>query len=514
MADKHFDLVVIGGGPAGYVGAIRAAQLGMKVACVERAKLGGVCLNWGCIPSKALLSNAELMEKLAEREVWGLKLTGKVDFDWDKVIGRSREVAGKLNKGVGFLMKKNKIEHIEASAKIVSGRKGAQPCKVEIYDCEVQEERTDAPAKPASKARQTITADNVLVATGSVARDLPFAKFDGDRIWGAREAMFNKQFPKKLIVVGAGAIGMEFGYFYHSYGTEVTIVEMLDRLLPVEDEDVSKAMERLYKKKGFNIRTSHMTTGIEKTKSGVKVTIAPVKDGKADEKKAETIEADRVLLAIGVKGRFDGLFDEKLGLEIVKDHIKTDYDPAAGGEQTLDYKTNIEGVYAVGDVIGPPWLAHVASDEAIVCVERIAWRKDPKKHHEPYPIDYSIIPGCTYCQPQVASVGFTEQALKAKGLKKGTDYETGQFPLTALGKAIAANHTDGFVKIIRGLPRGEILGAHIMGDQATELIAELSLARRLEATTEELIVTVHAHPTMHEAVREAALASEGRVINA
>lgn len=514
MADKHFDIVVIGGGPAGYVGAIRAAQLGMKVAIVERAKLGGVCLNWGCIPSKALLSNAELMDKLAEREVWGLKLSGTIDFDWDKVIGRSRDVAAKLNKGVAFLMKKNKIEHFEASAKIVSGRKGSSPCKVEIYDCKVTEERTDAPAKPASSPRETITADSVLIATGSVARDLPFAKFDNDRIWGAREAMFNKQMPKKLIVVGAGAIGMEFGYFYHSFGSEVTIVEMLDRILPVEDEDVSKAMERLYKKKGFNIRTGHITTAIEKTKNGVKVTIAPVKDGKPDEKKAETLEGDRVLLAIGVKGRFDGLFDDKLGLETIKDHIKTDYDPKNFGEQTLDYKTNVEGVYAVGDVIGPPWLAHVASDEAIVCVERIAWRKDPKKHHEPYPLDYSSVPGCTYCQPQVASIGYTEQALKAKGMKKGENYQVGQYPLSALGKAIAAAHTDGFVKIIRGLPRGEILGAHIMGDQATELIAELSLARRLEATTEELIVTVHAHPTMHEAVREAALASEGRVINA
>ena len=510
---RHFDLIVIGSGPGGYVGAIRAAQLGYKVACVERAKLGGVCLNWGCIPSKALLANAELMEKLKHRELWGLKVNGDIEFEWDQVIGRSRTVADKLNNGVKFLFKKNKIEHIEGSGKIVSGRSGASKCTVEVFDCEVQEERTDAPAKPAAKPRETITADNILIATGSVARDLPFAKFDGKIIWGAREAMFNQEKPEKLVVVGAGAIGMEFGYFYHQYGTEVTIVEMMDRIVPVEDSDVSKALGRIYKKAGMDIRTGTTTLGVEKTKSGVKVTVAPFKNGKADESKKEVIEADRVLLAIGVKGRTDGLCDDKLGLEIERDHIVTDFKPGETTNEAIDYKTNIPGLYAIGDVIGPPWLAHVASEEAILCVERIAWR-DKKLDHEPIPMDYTVIPGCTYCVPQIASVGFTEDKLKEQGLKKGKDYEVGQFPFTALGKAIAAAHTDGFVKIIRGLPRGEILGAHILGDQATELIAELSLARRLEATSEELIVTVHAHPTMHESVHEAALASEGRVINA
>jgi dihydrolipoyl dehydrogenase len=515
VADRHFDLIVIGSGPGGYVGAIRAAQLGMKVAIVERAKLGGVCLNWGCIPSKALLANAELYEKLQEQSAWGLKLgPDKVGVDWDKVIGRSREVAGKLNNGVAFLMKKNKIEHIVASGKIVSGRKGTTPCKVELYDCEVFEERTDAPAKPAAKARETITATNVLIATGSVARDLPFAKFDNDKIWGAREAMYNKAMPKSLIVVGAGAIGMEFGYFYSTFGTKVTIIEMLDRILPVEDEDISKAMDRIFRKHGIDIRTSTVTTAVDKSGPGVKVTVSPMKDGKPDETKKETVEADKVLLAIGVKGRFDGLFDPALGLETIKDHIKTDYNPSKPEPQTIDYKTNIEGLYAIGDVIGPPWLAHVASEEAILCVERIAWKaKNPKMPHEPIPIDYSVIPGCTYCHPQVASVGYTEQALKKMGKVKDKDYAVGQFPFTALGKAIATRSTDGFAKIIRGLPRGEILGAHIMGDQATELISELTLARRLEATTEEIICSMHAHPTMHEATREAALASEGRVIH-
>lgn len=514
MAERHFDLIVIGGGPGGYVGAIRAAQLGMRVAIVERAKLGGVCLNWGCIPSKALLSNAELMEKLHQKEFWGLKIKGEVEFDWGKVIGRSRDVAGRLNKGVEFLMKKNKIEHIVGHARVLSGRSGAGPCRVAIHDAKVNEEITHAPCEPAAQAREVITADNVMIATGSVARDLPFARFDGKKVWGAREAMYNKEMPKRLVVVGAGAIGMEFGYFYHSFGAKVTVVEMMDRVLPVEDEDASKLVEKVYRKAGMEFRLGHVTTAVDTGGTGVKVTIAPFKDGKADESKKEVIEADRVLLAIGVVGRTDGLFDEKLGIALEKGHIKTDYVPGKTVNEAVDYKSSVPGIYAIGDVIGPPWLAHVASEEATICVERIAWRKDPKKHHEPIPLDYSVIPGCTYCQPQVASVGFTEQALKAKGMKKGTDYEVGVFPYGALGKAIAAAHTDGFTKIIRGLPRGEILGAHIVGDQATELIAELSLARRLEATTEEIICTVHAHPTMHESVREAALASEGRVVNA
>jgi dihydrolipoamide dehydrogenase len=529
MAERHFDVVVIGGGPAGYVAAIRAAQLGFKTAVIERAKLGGVCLNWGCIPSKALLSNAELFEKVQDREAWGLKITGEVSFDWNKVITRSRDVAAKLNKGVEFLMKKNKIEHIVGSGKIVAAATGGKPCRVEIADCQVTEERTDAPAAPAAKARETITASNVIVATGSVARDLPFAKFDNDKIWGAREAMYNKSQPKSLIVVGAGAIGMEFGYFYHTFGTKVTVIEMMPRILPVEDEDVSVALEKVYRKHGMDLRTNTGVVNIEKTASGVKVTIAPMAkgaDGKMapDQSKKEVLEAEKVLLAIGVKARFDGLFDPSLGLATQRDHIKTDFVPRGWNgpgsgttSEAIDYKTNLPGVYAVGDVIGPPWLAHVASEEAILCVERIAWRAGKMEHgkklHEPIPMDYTVIPGCTYCHPQVASVGFTERELKEAGKVKDKDYAVGVFNFQALGKAIATRNTDGFVKIIRGLPRGEILGAHIMGDQATELIAELSLARRLEATSEELICTVHAHPTMHESVHEAALASEGRVIN-
>lgn len=517
MAETHFDVIVIGGGPAGYVGAIRAAQLGFKTACVERAKLGGVCLNWGCIPSKSLLANAELVEKIRaaeDQQFWGLKVQGTIGLDWDRIIGRSRDVAGKLNKGIEFLFRKNKVTHFIGNAKITRAATPANGgrCSVEVQECAVKEELTSAPATP-GKTTQTITANHVIVATGSVARDLPFARFDGDRVWGAREAMYNKQQPKKLIVVGAGAIGMEFAYFYHSMGTEVTVVEMLDRVLPVEDKDVSDAIAKLYTKHGMKLLTSTTTTAVEKTAAGVKVTVAPFVNGKADDSKKQTLEADRVLLAIGVKGRTDGLCDASLGLKIEKDHIVTDYVPGKTTNQAVDYKTNLPGVYAVGDVIGPPWLAHVASEEAILCVERIAWRLDPKKHHEPYPMDYTTIPGCTYCIPQVASVGFTEQKLIADGMVKGKDYEIGKYPFQAHGKAIAAAHTDGFVKILRGLPRGEILGAHIFGDQATELIAEMTLARRLEATTEELIATVHAHPTMHEAVHEAALAAEGKLIH-
>jgi dihydrolipoamide dehydrogenase len=369
MADSHFDVIVIGGGPAGYVGAIRAAQLGYKVACIERAKLGGVCLNWGCIPSKSLLANAELVEKMGKAEdqkFWGLKISGKVELDWDRIIGRSREVATKLNGGIGFLFKKNKVTHIVGNAKIIGAATPANgnKCKVEVQECAVQEELTSAPATP-GKTTQTLTADHVIVATGSVARDLPFAKFDGDRIWGAREAMFNKEKPKSLVVIGAGAIGMEFAYFYHTMGTKVTIIEMLDRVLPIEDKEIGEAMGKLYKKHGLDINTSTVTTAVEKTATGVKVTVAPSVGGKADETKKQVIEADRVLLAVGVVGRTDGLCDASLGLKIEKGHIQTDYIPGKTRNEAIDYKTNLPGVYAVGDVIGPPWLAHVASEEAI-----------------------------------------------------------------------------------------------------------------------------------------------------
>ncbi len=510
MAGKHYDLIVIGGGPGGYVGAIRAAQLGMKVACVERNKLGGVCLNWGCIPSKSLLANAEVYEKCHhEADEWGLEFQ-RLKVNWEKVVARSRGVAAKLEKGVGFLLKKNKIDHIQGHAKIVRARTGAEPCAVEVYDCTVEDHLTTAPATIADTPRETITATNVLIATGAKARDLPFARFDGERIIGAREAMTLKERPESLLIVGAGAIGMEFGYFYHTFGAKVTVVEMAPRVLPVEDDDICAQLQKLYTKKGMDIRVSTTVTAVEKTDKGVKATLAPMTAEGPDESKAQTVEAEKVLLAIGVRGLHEGVFDESVGIRVERDSIVTDYAPPAVGQDAarpLTYQTTAPGVYAIGDVIGPPWLAHVASEEAITCVERLAG-------HDPIPIDYSVVPGCTYCHPQVASVGFTERALQEAGLKKGEHYEVGAFSLQSHGKAIATNANVGLVKIIRGLPRGEILGAHILADQATELIAEMGLARRLEATTEEIIVTIHAHPTMHEALREAALASEGRVIHA
>lgn len=478
MADKAFDLVVIGGGPAGYVGAIRAAQLGMSVACVERDKLGGVCLNWGCIPTKALLAQAEFYHRVKhEAADWGV-VVDNVGYDWSKVIGRSRNVAGNLNKGVHALFKKNKITHIEGSAKI-KGK--SSPFKVEISDT------------PGGKAKETISGKKIMIATGAMPRELPFAKFDGDKVISSKEAMTLEKQPKKLVIIGAGAIGMEFAYFYNAFGTQVTVIEMLDRVLPIEDEEASKAVARAFRRSKIECLTKTKTVDVKKTKDGVEVTYCPVDD----DKKKETIAADKVLVAIGVRGRYDGLFDDSLGLKTVKDHIAVD---------KATYETNIKGIYAVGDVIGPPWLAHVASEEAIVAVEIMAG-------HKPEPIDYDAIPACTYCQPQVASLGKTEQQLQADGLKKGTDYKVGSFPFTASGKAQAIGDTRGFVKIITDAKYGEILGVSMVGEAVTELLAEMGLAKRLEATGDEIIATMHAHPTLSEAVHEAALGTAGRMIH-
>ena len=477
---RSFDLVIIGGGPAGYVGAIRAAQLGLNVACVEREALGGVCLNWGCIPTKALLATAEFYHRLShDRDAWGVT-ADNVGYDWTKVIQRSRTVSGNLNKGVAGLFKKHKITHVQGHAKITAGRQGDKPCQIEIHD------------QPGHVAER-LEAKNILIATGAQPRPLPGVDFDGDKIIAARQAMVLPERPAKLLIIGAGAIGMEFAYFYNAFGTEVTVVEMLDRLLPIEDDEVSKAVARSFRKAGVNVFTSHKTTQVEKTANGVKATIVSVDD----ESKSQTIEADKVLVAIGVMGRYDGLFDKSLGLEEFKSHIKAD---------KSTYATSVAGVYAVGDVIGPPWLAHVASEEAVVCVERLAG-------HHPAGVNYDAIPGCTYCQPQVASVGQTERALKEAGLKAGEDYVVGKFPFTASGKAQAAGHTDGFVKILSDAQYGEILGVHMVGDNVTELIAEMGLAIASELTIDEVIHTIHAHPTLAEATHEAALGVAGRMIH-
>ncbi|MCC6682870.1 MAG: dihydrolipoyl dehydrogenase [Phycisphaeraceae bacterium] len=474
---QSFDLVVIGGGPAGYVGAIRAAQLGLRTACVERDQLGGICNNWGCIPTKALLAGAELYHRMThEAEQWGIS-ADNIRHDWSKVIARSRGVADTGAKGVGTLFKKNKIEHFAGSAKITA------PGKVQV---------TDADGKQIAE----LAAKNILIATGAVPRQLPGADFDGERIISFKQAMSLPQQPKSLLVVGSGAIGMEFAYFYNAFGTQVTVIEMLDRLLPVEDDEISKEIARAFKKQGITCHTSHVTTAIQKTpgsNTSIKAVIAPVND----KEKTQTLEADKVLVAIGVKGNYAGLFDASLGIETFKDHIKVDY-----RKRGATYETSVKGIYAVGDVIGPPWLAHVASEEAIICVERLAGHTAPD-------IDYNAIPGCTYCHPQVASVGLTERAAREQNL----DVTVGKFPFLASGKARALGETAGFVKIIADKKYGQILGCHMIGDNVTELIAELSLALRLEATVDDVIATIHAHPTLSEAVHEATLGAEGRMIH-
>ena len=503
--DNHsFDLIVIGGGPGGYVAAIRAAQLGMSVACVERDALGGVCLNWGCIPTKALLAGAELYHRMShQRDEWGITCDN-LGFDWEKVIGRSRGVAGQLNKGVGFLFKKHKITHIEGHAFIPE--KG----KVEVY--------AKHDVKHEGDLQQTLSAKHIVIATGARPRPLPGVEFDGDKVISSKDAMVLRDKPEKLLVVGAGAIGMEFAYFYNAFDTEVTVVEMVDRLLPIEDEEVSKEIAKAFKKQGVTAYPGHKTLSIEKTDNGIQATIAPVpkgntpepegggygqsgsdKDAQAKDKEI-TIEADKVLVAIGVQGRYDGLFGDALGIETYKDHIKVDYH-----QPGTKYQTSVEGIHAIGDVIGPPWLAHVASEEGILCVERIAGHEPPDVPD----IDYHAIPGCTYCVPQVASIGYTEKQCKEQNL----DYTAAKFPFQASGKAQALGETAGFVKMITGKKHGEILGCHMIGEGVTELIAEIGAAMKAEATVDEVIQTIHAHPTMSEAVHEAALGTDGRMIH-
>lgn len=481
--NQTFDLVVVGGGPAGYVGAIRAAQLGMTVACVERDRLGGVCNNWGCIPTKALLAQAEFYHRLQHDAAgWGI-LADNVRHDWAKVVARSRQVADQGAKGVGSLFKKHRITHIAGHARITSK---AAPFNIEIHD------------QPDHVA-QTITAKKILVCTGAQARALPVAggEFDGKLVLSAKEAMTLPVQPKQLLIIGAGAIGMEFAYVYQSFGTQVTIVEMLDRLLPVEDAEVSAVVAKAFVKMGVQVRTGYKMTSLTKTDGGVQAVIASTQDAT----KTQTLSADVVLAAVGVKGRYDGLFAPGVVVETFKDHLKVDYKKPGA-----TYATSVPGIYAVGDVIGPPWLAHVASEEAIVCVERMAG-------HHADDIDYAAIPGCTYCQPQVASLGATEQALQAQGMKPGVDYQVGKFPFLASGKARALGATDGFVKLLTGARHGEILGAHMVGENVTELLAEMGLAVRLEATADEVVATMHAHPTLSETVHEAALGTQGRMIH-
>lgn len=460
----NYDLIVVGGGPAGYVGAIRAAQLGKKVACVEKERAGGTCLNWGCIPTKSLLRNAELYHVLAHRAgEFGFKVEN-VSFEWDKIIGRSRDVSDKNAGGIEFLFKKNKVDYIKGEATL--DKPGA--VTVKLADGKVE----------------THSAPKILVSTGCVSRPMPGFPFDGKRVISSKEAMVLDHRPESMIVIGAGAIGVEFAYFYNSFGTKVTVVEMLPNLLPVEDTEVSQALGKSFQKQGIKVLTGTRTTKAETTDKGVRIT---VEDGKGE---SQVLEAEVCLVAIGVQPLLPG-GGIKLGLTD-RGYIKTND----------RYETSIPGIFAAGDIIGPPWLAHVASFEAIQAVNGMF---DPAFK----PRKVETFPGCTYCQPQVASVGLTERAAKEKGLK----FKVGKFPFLASGKARAIGELDGFVKLVIGEPHGEILGAHIVGAEATELIAELGLAINMEATLDEIHGTIHAHPTLSEMIHEAALNAEGHAIH-
>ena len=460
----NYDLIVIGSGPGGYVAAIRASQLGMKVGVVEKAELGGICLNWGCIPTKALLKSANVFEYIQHATDYGINVK-EATPDMAGMVKRSRDVAAGMSKGVQFLFKKNKIDHIVGLGKLKKGG------KVEVTDAAGK--KTDYESK------------NIILATGSRSRELPSMKIDGKKIVGYREAMVLPERPQKMLVVGSGAIGVEFAYFYSTIGTEVTIVEFLPRVVPVEDEEVSKALERSFKKAGMTIYTNSEVTKVDTSGKGC---VSTVKTPSGEIK----IETDIVLSAIGVATNI-----ENLGLEEVG--VKTDK-----GRVTVDdfYKTNVAGVYAIGDIVKGPALAHVASAEGIICVENIAGKK-------PEPLNYNNLPGCTYCSPEIASVGFTEEAAK----KAGYEIKVGKFPFTASGKAKAAGASDGFVKLIFDAKYGEWLGAHFIGHNVTEMIAEVVVARKLETTGHEIIKSVHPHPTMSEAIMEAAAAAYGEVIH-
>lgn len=463
----NFDLIVIGSGPGGYVAAIRAAQLGMNVAIIERESLGGICLNWGCIPTKALLKSAQVFEYLQHAENYGIK-AGKSTADFDAIVKRSRGVAEGMSKGVQFLMKKNKINVIMGQAKLVTGPKVAV---------------TDADGKLTE-----YTAKHIIVATGGRAKQLPNLPIDGEKIIEYRKAMSLPKQPKRMVVVGAGAIGVEFGYFYHSIGTEVSIVEFMEQgLVPREDPDISKELGKLYSRKGMKVYGGWAVENVDTSGKEIKVNMKNRKDGAT-----ETILCDVVLSAAGVTPNTENIGLEDLSVVVDRGYIKVDE----------YYRTNVPGIYAIGDVLATQALAHVASAEGITCVEAIAG-------HHPEPIDYNNIPGCTYCSPEIASVGYTEQAAK----EAGYEVLVGKFPFTASGKAKAAGAPEGFVKVIFDKKYGEWLGAHMIGYNVTELIAEVVAARKLETTGHEIIKTIHPHPTMSEAVMEAVAAAYGEVIH-
>jgi len=461
---KNYDLIVIGSGPGGYVAAIRASQLGMKVGVVERESLGGICLNWGCIPTKALLKSAEVMDYFSHAKEYGFEVNG-VKHHFGEVVKRSRGVAGKMSKGVNFLLRKNKIDALMGEGKLNSKK-----------EVEVKDEKGNT---------TTYQAKHIILATGARSRSLPSMPIDQKKIIGYRKAMTLEKQPQKMIVVGSGAIGVEFAYFYAAMGTEVTIVEYLDRILPREDEEVSSQMERIYKKRGMKILTSTEVTQVDTSGEGV---VATIKHAKGEEK----LEADVLLSAVGVVANIEGLGLEELGIKMDKGKVVVDE----------YYHTNVEGIYAIGDMTPGPALAHVASHEGIICVEKMAGM-------DIEPLDYNNVPSCTYCQPEVASVGLTEKDAKEQYDK----IKVGKFPFSASGKASAAGKNDGFVKLIFDGKYGEFLGAHMVGAGVTDMIAEVVVARKLETTGHEIIKAVHPHPTMSEAVMEAAAAAYDEVIH-
>jgi dihydrolipoamide dehydrogenase len=464
MADQSFDLVVLGSGPGGYVAAIRAAQLGMKTAIVERENLGGICLNWGCIPTKALLRTSEINHVLHHLGDFGFS-ADNIRFDLDKVVKRSRAVAKQLSSGVAFLMKKNKIAVIDGTGKLAG--KGKLVVEKD------------------GKSVATLVAKHIILATGARARQLPGIETDGKLIWSYREAMVPPKMPKSLLVIGSGAIGIEFASFYRDMGAEVTVVEVLDRVLPVEDEEISAFARKAFEKQGIKILTSAAVKGVKKGADNVTVTVEA--GGKAQE-----ITVDRVISAVGIVGNVEGIGLEGTGVKVDRTHVVIDE----------FCRTGEPGVYAIGDLCGPPWLAHKASHEGVVCVEAIAGL-------HPHPIDWTNIPGCTYCRPQVASVGLTEAKAKAAGHA----VKVGHFPFIGNGKALALGEPEGMVKVVFDAKSGELLGAHMIGAEVTELIQGYVIARTLETTEAELIETIFPHPTVSETMHEAVLDAYGRVIH-
>lgn len=464
-----YDVLVIGSGPGGYVAAIRASQLGFKTAVVEKESLGGICLNWGCIPTKALLKSAQVMEYIKHAEAYGLEASGKHNFE--KVIKRSRGVADKMSKGVQFLMKKNKIDVIMGFGKVQS--KG----KVEV--------------SKADGTKEVIEAKYVIIATGGRSRELPSLKQDGKKVIGYREAMVLPEQPKSMIVVGSGAIGVEFAYFYNAMGTKVTIVEFLPRLVPVEDEDISKELEKSYKKSGIEVMTNASVESVDTSGNGVKAKVK-TQNGEV------TLEADVVLSAAGVVANIEGIGLEEAGIKTEKGKIVVD----------KFYQTSVPGIYAIGDCVPGQALAHVASKEGIICVEGIAYG-EKKYNHQPEALDYNNVPGCTYCTPEIASVGFTEKAAK----EAGYEVKVGKFPLSVSGKAQAAGATEGFVKVIFDAKYGEWLGTHMIGYNVTEMIAETVVARKLETTYHEVLNSIHPHPTISEGIKDAIEVAYGEAIH-